>query len=107
MMLYFKTCYHSIHCVSSEACERVASKLRKEGATVHAYKCDLTDKDEVYSVAKKVEEEVGHVTILINNAGILIARTFLNCSDKELAKQVEVNTISHFWVGSMSSLDTI
>ena len=79
----------------------MASKLRKEGATVHAYKCDLTDKDDVYSVAKKVEEEVGHVTILINNAGILIARSFLNCSDKELAKQVEVNTIAHFWVGCM------
>ncbi|CAB4010276.1 Hypothetical predicted protein, partial [Paramuricea clavata] len=79
------------------ACDRVASKLRKGGATVHAYKCDLTDKDDVYSVAKKVKEEVGHVTILINNAGILIARSFLNCSDKELAKQVEVNTIAHFW----------
>ena len=86
---------------SSDACERVAKKLRKDGATVFVYKCNLTNRDEVYSVAKKVEEEVGHVTILINNAGILISRTFLNCSDQELAKQVEINTISHFWVGSV------
>ena len=40
------------------------------------------------------------MTILINNAGILIARTFLKCSDEELKKQVDVNTISHFWVSS-------
>ena len=74
--------------LSSDACERVAVKLRKAGATVYSYKCDLTDKDNVYSTAKKVEEEVGHVTILINNAGILIARTFIKCSDEELKKQV-------------------
>ena len=86
--------------LSSDACERVADKLRKAGATVYTYKCDLTDKDHVYSTAKKVEEEVGHVTVLINNAGILIARTFLKCSDEELRKQVDVNTISHFWVSS-------
>ena len=77
----------------------MASKLRKNGVTVFAYQCDLTDKDQVYSLTKKVEEEVGHVTVLVNNAGILIARTFLNCSDNELLKQVEVNTIAHFWVG--------
>ena len=79
----------------------MAKKLRKEGATVYAYKCDIADKEDVYSVAKKVEEEVGHVTILINNAGILISRKFLDCSDQELAKQVEINTIAHFWVGSV------
>lgn len=78
----------------------MASKLSKEGASVYTYQCDLTNKDQVYSVAQKVKEEVGHVTILINNAGILIARKFFNCTDQELAKQVAVNTTSHFWVGS-------
>ena len=81
-----------------DACERVADKLRKVGTTVYTYKCDLADKDNVYSTAKKVEEEVGHVTILINNAGIQFASTFLNSSDEELKKQVDVNTIAHFWV---------
>ena len=81
----------------------MASKLHKAGATVYSYKCDLIDKEDVYSTAKKVEEEVGHVTILINNAGILFVRTFLKCSDEELKKQVDVNTISHFWVGCVVS----
>ncbi|XP_028405938.1 17-beta-hydroxysteroid dehydrogenase 13-like [Dendronephthya gigantea] len=83
--------------VSEKAMDRVAGNLRKQGGKVHTYRCDLTSKDEVYSVAKTVEEEVGHVTILINNAGIMITRNLLKCSDDELAKQMQVNTVSHFW----------
>lgn len=83
----------------TDACERVANKLSEKGTKVFTYKCDVTNKEQVYDVAKQVEQDVGHVTILVNNAGILISRTFLECSDDELAKQVNVNTISHFWVG--------
>ena len=54
----------------------MADKLCKAGATVYTYKCDLTDKDHVYSTAKKVKEEVGHVTTLIKNAGILLPERF-------------------------------
>jgi len=43
-----------------------------------SYRCDVTRREDVFAVAKKVKEEVGDVTILINNAGIMLFRAFLN-----------------------------
>lgn len=40
-------------------------------ATVHAYVCDVSDKDDVYRCAALVQAEVGEVNILVNNAGIV------------------------------------
>lgn len=82
-----------------EANNRVAEKLREQGATVFAFRCDITNKDEVYRVAEEVKNQVGHVTILVNNAGVLYCHPFLKCSDKLLRRQVEVNSVAHFWVG--------
>ena len=79
--------------------ERVAEKVRKEGATVYAFRCDLADKDEVSRVAEEVKRQVGHVTILVNNAGVFFCRKFMDCTDKELSKTVEINTTAHYWVG--------
>ena len=58
----------------------------------------MTDREAVYALAKKVESDVGtHVTILINNAGIVTGKKFLDCPDGMIQKTFEVNTISHFW----------
>ena len=76
----------------------MAEKVRAQGAIVHTYRCDVTDREEVYRVAEEVKTEIGHVTLLVNNAGVLYGRSLLNCTDKELVKQFEINTLSHFWV---------
>ncbi|NXK47030.1 RDHE2 dehydrogenase, partial [Chauna torquata] len=50
---------------------------RKNGAKrVFAYHCDCSSREEVYEQANKVRREVGDVTILINNASILLAKKF-------------------------------
>lgn len=40
-------------------------------------KCDLTNRNEIYEVADKVKQEVGDVDILINNAGYVSGKSFL------------------------------
>jgi all-trans-retinol dehydrogenase (NAD+) len=45
-----------------------------------------------------VKREVGSVTILVNNAGIVTAKKFLQCSDALIEKTFAVNTMAHFWV---------
>ena len=51
----------------------------------------------VYSTAEKVREEVGKVDILINNAGVVSGRPFLECTDNQLRRTMEVNALAHFW----------
>ncbi|XP_036032955.1 short-chain dehydrogenase/reductase family 16C member 6 [Onychomys torridus] len=74
-------------------------RLAKEkgGVKVLAYKCDCSDRKEVYRVADQVREEVGDVTILINNAGVVTGKPFLDIPDHMVEKSFLVNAISHFW----------
>ncbi|NWV48172.1 RDHE2 dehydrogenase, partial [Daphoenositta chrysoptera] len=44
-----------------------------------------------------VKKEVGDVSILINNAGIVIGKRFLDSPDSLVEKTMEVNTVAHFW----------
>ncbi|KAM4864853.1 short-chain dehydrogenase/reductase family 16C member 6-like [Thomomys bottae] len=77
-----------------ETCRLVKEK---GGVNVFAYTCDCSKRQEVYQVAAQVREEVGDVTILINNAGIVTGKVFLDTPDDMIEKIFAVNTISHFW----------
>ncbi|XP_066235122.1 short-chain dehydrogenase/reductase family 16C member 6-like [Saccopteryx leptura] len=74
-------------------------RLAKEngGEKVFAYKCDCSNRQEVYRVADQVKKEVGDVTLLINNAGIVSGKLFLNTPDHMVEKSFLVNVLSHFW----------
>ena len=58
--------------VDGAALEAVREELASvDGAPeLRAYTCDITDLDEVTRVFEQVEREVGHIDVLVNNAGI-------------------------------------
>ncbi|XP_059971746.1 epidermal retinol dehydrogenase 2 isoform X1 [Mesoplodon densirostris] len=84
--------------VSQEGNEETCKMAREAGATrVYAYTCDCSRKEEVYRVADEVKKEVGDVSILINNAGIVTGRKFLDCPDELMEKSFDVNFKAHLW----------
>merc|ERR1711990_1423777 len=58
---------------------------------------DMINKEAIYSAAKETKEEVGPVTILVNNAGIVSGNTVLDTPDAKIIKTFEVNVFAHFW----------
>ena len=50
------------------------------------------------SIGKKVKEEVGDVSILINNAGIVSGTKLINTPDYMIEKVFNVNLLAQFWV---------
>lgn len=46
----------------------------------------------------QVKKEVGDVNILINNAGIVSGKKFIESLDSRMQKTMEVNAMAHFWV---------
>nr|XP_039320878.1 epidermal retinol dehydrogenase 2 isoform X2 [Saimiri boliviensis boliviensis] len=78
--------------------EETRKMAQEAGATrVHAYTCDCSQKEEVYRVADQVKKEVGDVSILINNAGIVTGKKFLDCPDALMEKTLDVNFKAHLW----------
>jgi len=62
------------------------------------HRCDVSNREEVFSVAERVKQEVGNVTILVNNAGIMPCHTFLDYTIDEIKRIFDINVLAHFWV---------
>ena len=52
------------------AAEESALQIDPSGATVHPYACNVSDAAQVSDVFRKIAEEWGTVSVLVNNAGI-------------------------------------
>ncbi|KAK7158887.1 hypothetical protein R3I94_005273 [Phoxinus phoxinus] len=84
--------------INVDGLKETAKQVKEKGATrVHYYQCDCGDRDVVYRVADQVKSEIGDVTILINNAGIVSGNKFMDTPDAVVEKTLRVNAMSHFW----------
>ncbi|XP_040828637.1 epidermal retinol dehydrogenase 2 [Ochotona curzoniae] len=84
--------------INKEGNEETCQLALNAGAMkVHAYTCDCSRREEVYKVADQVKKEVGDVSILINNAGIVTGKSFLECPDEHMEKSFDVNFKAHLW----------
>jgi all-trans-retinol dehydrogenase (NAD+) len=72
--------------------------LQQEGFQCTSYLVDISDKEQVYATAQRVKQDVGKVDVLVNNAGIVTCRTFLDLPDKAIESTYGVNILSHYWV---------
>ncbi|RWS16493.1 epidermal retinol dehydrogenase 2-like isoform X1 [Dinothrombium tinctorium] len=83
--------------VSEKGLNDAFEAVTSAGGICKTYKCDITNREEVYALAKQVREEVGIVTILVNNAGIVSCKYLLDIPDQSIIKTMEVNAMAHFW----------
>ncbi len=83
--------------INQDNLEQVRDELARVGREVHAFKCDVSDRRAVYATAQEVLRRVGGVDILINNAGVVSGKTFLECSDQQIERTLAVNTMALFW----------
>jgi len=68
-----------------------------EARGVTAYKCDVSDKEQLAHVAIEIERDLGMPTILINNAAIVNGKPLLDLSMEEIDRSLRVNLLSHFY----------
>ena len=83
--------------VKEKEVREVVEEINSDGGEAIAVTIDITDKDEIKKAAAQTISKLGHVTILVNNAGIMPCKPFLSFTDKEVELQFSVNVFSHFW----------
>lgn len=69
--------------------EKALSLAEKIGGK--AYQADVSDYNAVCAMFDKIENELGEVEVLINNAGISVSGLFQDCSDEEWDRIFGVN----------------
>ncbi|OAA60000.1 NAD(P)-binding domain protein [Cordyceps fumosorosea ARSEF 2679] len=62
------------------------------------YECDLTDAEAVAAMADKVRAEVGHPTVLFNNAGVARGAPVLLAAPADLELVIKTNLLAQYYV---------
>jgi all-trans-retinol dehydrogenase (NAD+) len=77
--------------------EQAIKALEAESSSIRGWKCDVTDREQVYSLAREVESTLGPLEVLVNNAGVVSGKTLLETPDEKIIQTMQVNTLAHFW----------
>ncbi len=73
--------------------------IRAAGGTAEAWRCDVTDEDQVTRTFQAIGERFGHVDILVNNAGLISPRIpWYEHTKQQVERFVDVNYIGYFLV---------
>lgn len=62
------------------------------------FSCDVTSREKCFELAAKIKSDVGVVSILVNNAGIMPALTILQQSEQDIRRTFDINVMAHLWV---------
>ncbi|SUQ59863.1 Gluconate 5-dehydrogenase [Raoultella terrigena] len=87
-----------INDISAPRADDAVMKLRDEGAIAHAAVFNVTDADSVEQAIGKIEEEIGAIDVLFNNAGIQRRHPFTEFPVQEWNDVISVNQTAVFLV---------
>jgi NAD(P)-dependent dehydrogenase (short-subunit alcohol dehydrogenase family) len=82
--------------ISLEDCQKVVDEIKKSGGEAMAIKCDVTKKEEVNKMIKKTIKKWGKIDILVNNAGIADFKPFLEMTEKDWDRTLDINLKGYF-----------
>ena len=77
--------------LNPEASERVAAQIRDAGGRALAVRCDITDRASVDAAVAAVEQELGPVDVLVNNAGWDVFRPFVKTEPAQWERLIAIN----------------
>jgi len=82
--------------ISQEDCQKVVDEIKKNRGEAIAIKCDVSKKAEVEQMVKKTIEKFGKIDILINNAGICQFKPFLELTEEDWDRTLDINLKGYF-----------
>lgn len=77
-----------------ELIEDLAQQLKSEKGELHALKVDMTNEDEILEAFRWVDDNLGPIHVLINNAGTNNFTTLVDGDSSKWRKTIELNLFS-------------
>ena len=84
--------------VQQKALEAVCEEIRAVGRSAYPHACDVSNRAQVRAMADQALKEAGHVDVVVNNAGILIAAAFEDIREEVWDAVLDVNAKGAFLV---------
>ena len=77
--------------IKQELVDKGLAAYEEAGIKAHGYVCDVTNEDAVNEMVKKITAEVGHINVLVNNAGITRDGLLMRMGDDAFDRVLDVN----------------
>ncbi|RJP28532.1 MAG: SDR family NAD(P)-dependent oxidoreductase [Actinobacteria bacterium] len=78
--------------------KKTAGEMREAGYDVSSYTVDISSREACFKLAEKVEDEVGPVDVLVNNAAIATNERVLDTSESAYRRITDVNYLGQIWM---------
>lgn len=79
-----------------ERMKKAVKEYKNEGHSVHSFIFDVTKEDQVQEYIDKIENEIGPIDILINNAGIIKRILLKDMEVEDYRKVIDVDLVGPF-----------
>ena len=81
-----------------EPAEQVVSDIQKAGGEAFAIQADIRSSAEVRSLFDRSIAQYGRIDVVVNNAGIMVAKLIKDFTDEDFINQVNINLNGAFFV---------
>ncbi len=78
--------------VNENLLQATANEFKQQGFNVKPYVVDVADTAAVIAAAQQVKNDIGQVDILINNAGIVVGKSFADHSHSDIDRTMNINS---------------
>lgn len=82
---------------SEEAAKRIQKELQEENIKIEIFKADVSKREEVKKLVNFALDKFKNIDVLINNAGIDQIKPFMDITDEDWNKMLEVNLNAVFY----------
>ncbi|SEQ75269.1 gluconate 5-dehydrogenase [Hyunsoonleella jejuensis] len=83
---------------SQDKIDKAVAQYKSEGINAVGYKFNVANEDEVVAAISKIQEEVGQIDILINNAGIIKRTPLIEMEVEDFKQVIDIDLVSPFIV---------
>ena len=84
--------------INQEKLRETVSEITARGCEAFGYVVDVSKREEIEEGAERVREEVGNVSILVNNAGIMFGDSIMDSDDTQVDLTFKINTLAYYRV---------
>src|SRR6266478_6400153 len=92
---------------SKEQADGLAKTIEQSGVKCRAYQADVASPQEMQDAVKQVIAEFGHITILVNNAGITRDKSFLKMTKDMWNEVIHVDLDGVFYTTRLVLRDMV
>ena len=82
---------------SEEAAQKIQNELKEKGINIEIFKADVSKRSDVKSLIQFTLDKFKNIDVLVNNAGIAQVKPFVDITDEDWEKMMQVNLNSVFY----------